>query len=138
MDVRMGRRQVIEVAGLGHKAPLPLAVRLGNVVFSSGIQGKDPASGEVPEGAAEQARFMFANVAAVLKAAGGTVEDIGSMTLAVRSLDYRREIDAEWLRMFPDEHDRPARHTSVADLRGATLMQCQITAVLDETKVEQQ
>lgn len=134
----MGRRRVIEIPNLGHKAPLPLAVVVGNTLFSSGIQGKDPETGEVPEDAAEQARFMFANVAAVLTAAGGSADDLGSMSISVRSLDVREQIDAEWLRMFPDEHDRPARHTGVGELRGQTLMQCQIVAVLDQPKVEQQ
>lgn len=124
--------------GLEHKAPLPLAVKIGCVVFSSGIPGKDPSSGELPEDPARQAQFMFQNVEAVMAAAGGSVDDIGSFEISVKSMDYRRQIDEQWLRLFPNEDDRPARHTSVVDLRGATLMQCRITAVLNETKVETQ
>jgi hypothetical protein len=32
--------------------------------------------------------------------------------------------------MFPDEHDRPARHAVKAELRGEMLFQIQIIAVL--------
>jgi hypothetical protein len=33
--------------------------------------------------------------------------------------------------MFPNEHDRPARHTLLWNLPGDMLVQCEIVAVLD-------
>jgi 2-iminobutanoate/2-iminopropanoate deaminase len=42
----------------------------------------------------------------------------------------RDAVNVEWVKMFPDKHARPARHTMRADLEGGLLVQCDITAVL--------
>jgi 2-iminobutanoate/2-iminopropanoate deaminase len=36
------------------------------------------------------------------------------------------------MKMFPDPHSRPARHTSQAALEGGQLIVCDITAVFSE------
>lgn len=131
----MPRRQVVSVDGIGHKAPIPLAVTVDNILFSSGIQGKDPGTGLVPEDPAGQARFMFQNVRAVMTAAGGSVSDIGSFAVSLTTEGLRAVVDEHWLAMFPDPNDRPARHTEMASLRGGAVMQCQIIAVLAHTRV---
>ena len=41
-------RRSIHVPNIGHKAPIPLGARVGNVICSSGIAGKDPATGALP------------------------------------------------------------------------------------------
>jgi 2-iminobutanoate/2-iminopropanoate deaminase len=41
----------------------------------------------------------------------------------------RAHVNTEWLRMFPDPDDRPARHTVRADLRRGMLMQLEFVAV---------
>jgi 2-iminobutanoate/2-iminopropanoate deaminase len=122
-------RRAIEVEGLHHGgAPIPQACRVGGLVVSSGVMGMDPASGEVPEGLAEQVSLLFANVRRVMAAAGGSVGDIAKLTFFVTDRSSRQAIDVEWLDMFPDEHDRPARHTLTADLPGHVLVQCEIVA----------
>ena len=44
----------------------------------------------------------------------------------------RDALNAEWLKCFPDPHDRPARHTMVADLPGGMLVQIEIVAVVKD------
>ena len=41
----------------------------------------------------------------------------------------RDVLNAEWLKMFPDEKSRPARHTLQAALEGGQFINCDITAV---------
>ena len=127
----MGRRKVIDIPGMGHRAPISLGVVIDNILYSSGIGGRDSDKDELPEGAAEQAENMFKNVAKVIEKAGGSPDDIIYMTLHLKDRALREYIDPHWLAMFPDPEDRPARHAGTSsDLGGATLMQCQIVAVL--------
>ena len=68
----MGRRQVIDLSGMGHRAPISLAVRIDNIVYSSGISGRDAEMDAMPEDAAGQAKAMFRNIERVMEAAGGS------------------------------------------------------------------
>lgn len=127
----MGKRQTLEVPGVAHNAPIPMGVRVGNLVFSSGVSGADPATGELPDDPARQAELMFQNARTLMEQAGGTLDDVARMTVYVKDDSYREHLNREWLKAFPDEHDRPARHTLVWNLRGGMLLQCELVAVLD-------
>ncbi|HEY7294765.1 MAG TPA: RidA family protein [Dehalococcoidia bacterium] len=127
----MGRRQILEVPGVTHgAAPIPMGVRVGNMIFSSGISGMDPATSTVPPEPARQAELMFQNLRTLLAAGGATPDDVAHMTVFLKDNQHRQALNAEWLKMFPDEHDRPARHTLLYDLAGGMLMQCEVVAVL--------
>jgi 2-iminobutanoate/2-iminopropanoate deaminase len=105
-----GRRS-IEIPGFDHGAvPIPAASRVANVVMTGGISGMDTASGAVPADVREQVRNAFANLRAILGAAGASAEDVVKLSITVRSFDIRAAINEEWLAMCPDEHARPARH----------------------------
>jgi hypothetical protein len=54
------------------------------------------------------------------------------MTIYVKDPAYRENVNREWLKMFPDEHDRPARHTLTWDLQRGMLVQCELIAVLGD------
>ncbi len=108
-----------------------MGVRIGNLVASSGIAGRDPGSGQLPADPARQAELMFQHVHTLMRAAGGSPADIAHLTVYVKDLAYREQVNREWLKMFPDERDRPARHTLLWDLRGGMLVQCELLAVLD-------
>ena len=109
-----------------------MGVRVGNMVFSSGVMGQDPETHQVPAGdPAKQAELMFQHVRTLVEQAGGTIADIAHMTVFLKDNAYREHVNKEWLNMFPDEHDRPARHTLLWNLPGDMLVQCEIVAVLD-------
>ena len=127
----MARRRVLEVPGVTHDAPIPMGVRLGQLIVSSGIAGKDPSTGELPADPARQTELMFRNVRTLLEAGEAGIGDIARMTVYVKDIAYREHVNREWLKMFPDEHDRPARHTLVYDLRGGMLVQCELVAMVD-------
>lgn len=101
------------------------------MVFSSGISGRDPADGSLPDDPAKQARFAFENLVTLLADAGGSVGDIGHMKVYLKDRSaYREHVDEQWLAMFPDPDDRPARHAIEADLPGGLLLQLEVIAVL--------
>ncbi len=127
----MGKRQTLEVPGVMHGAPIPMGVRIGNLVFSSAVMGKDPATDSLPADPARQAELMFHNVRTLLAQAGATLDDVAHVTVYVKDNAYREHLNREWLKAFPDENDRPARHTLLWDLPGGMLIQCELVAVLD-------
>jgi enamine deaminase RidA (YjgF/YER057c/UK114 family) len=125
------RRQIINLPGRHHQAPIPNATRIGNMLYTSAIGPQDPTTGEVSADPAEQAKAMFSNIRAVVEAAGGTTDDIIHLRLLLQSRDLRKHIDPEWAAMFPDPEDRPARHAEQQEFGRDTLMQCEVVAVLE-------
>ncbi len=105
-----GKRRSIHGEGIQHGAPIPMGALVGNVLFSSGIMGTDPATGKVPEDLATQCELAFANMKSLVENAGGTVEDIGSIKVWMKDRGQREAVNQPWLKMFPDENNRPARH----------------------------
>lgn len=126
----MSARRSIEIAGFSHGAqPIPAASRVGPLVMTGGVYGLDPATGTIPDEVAEQARLMFANLARIIDAAGGSMGSIARMTVYVKVPEARAAVNAEWLAAFPDAADRPARHTLVNETLPANmLVQCDATA----------
>lgn len=124
-------RTSIEVPGLHHgKAPIPQASLVGPLLTSSGINGLDPVSGTVPDSVEEQVTLIFGNIERILTAAGGSTDDIAKCTFFVRDRAARAAIDPHWLKMFPDEHSRPARHTLQYELTDPLQVQCELIAYL--------
>ena len=127
----MSRRRVLEPAGVPkHKAPIPAGVRIGDLVFSSAIGGHDPATGELPSEPERQVLFAFAHLRTLIESAGGTTGDIAKVTVYLKDMSHRELVNVEWLRLVPDEHDRPVRHALQADLAGGMLVQLEFIAAL--------
>jgi|SRR5215471_21814930 len=123
-------RRSINVAGFGHQNPIPVASRIGNLLMSSVISGRDPVSGTLPASIEDQCAEMFRVVRRIVEAAGGTPADIIKMTVWLRDPGNREALNVEWVRMFPDPESRPARHTLPLAGDGASLVQCDVTAVI--------
>jgi 2-iminobutanoate/2-iminopropanoate deaminase len=128
----MGRRSSIYVDGFSHANPVPAASRIGNLVVSGAITGRDGATGVMPTDMDSQVVNLFAHVREIVEAAGGTTADILKMTIWLREFRDRDAINREWLAMFPDPEDRPARHALAAEFDGDMLVQCDFLAVLGD------
>lgn len=127
----MPRRKSIHIPGVSHPSPIPIASKIGNIVYSSGIGPKDGATGKIPPDPAAQAKAMFDNVRRVMEAAGGSPDDIIHMLLRLQDRRIREYINPEWEAMFPDPDSRPSRHAVEApELTRDAMMQCEIVAVL--------
>jgi enamine deaminase RidA (YjgF/YER057c/UK114 family) len=123
-------RRSIEVPGYKHGNPIPAASRIGNLVMSGVISAKDARTGQLPETLAEQAAAMFANVRAIVEAAGGGTKDIIKMTVWLKDLSDRKSLNDEWLKMFPDPESRPARHALPHQGDPKSLILCDFTAAI--------
>jgi 2-iminobutanoate/2-iminopropanoate deaminase len=120
----------IDLPGASHNAPIPAGARVGNILCSSAISGKDAASGKLPEDAAQQAANAFANLKALLQAGGASLDDIVKLTVTIRDNAVRDAVNAQWLACFPDPHDRPARHIVLHDLQHGMWLQLEAMAVV--------
>lgn len=120
------------VEGLGVPAaigPYSAAVRAGEFVFISGQPGVDPVSGEVVGPRfGEQARQSFANLEAVLAAAGSSPRDVVSTTVVVANVDDFAELNALFEEFFYERP--PARMTMQVPLPRGLLISIGCTAVV--------
>jgi 2-iminobutanoate/2-iminopropanoate deaminase len=126
----MAKRKSIHVKGMEHGAPIPNGTVVGNMIFSSAISGKDAKTGILSPDPDQQAEAMFRNLQLFMESAGGTTDHIAHMTVFLKEEKYRDAVNKAWLKMFPDEHDRPARHALKVELRGEMLFQIEVIAVL--------
>lgn len=126
----MAKREVLHVKGSNHQNPIPTAVKIGNMVYTSAIIGSDPETGEMPQSVHEEVTNLFYYLREIMELAGGTTEDIAHLSVLLTDREYKNIVNEEWLRMFPDEYNRPARHSSVESLRNGLRVQIEMTAVL--------
>ena len=128
------RPRSIEVDGITHgHAPIPMVARVGNMIFSSGIMGRDPATDTLPSDAAAQTALVFQNMRSLLRNGGASLEDVAHVKVYIQDNSVRELLNVQWLACFPDPHDRPARHTVVTDLPGGMWIQLEIVAVVSPT-----
>ena len=108
-------RRSFDIPNVKHNAPIPMASVIGNIMYTSGIMGGDPNTGQMPATLEEQAANCFKNLQTVLDTAGFTTSDVLKVTVYIKSQQNRQLVNPPWLAMFPDEHNRPARHQTVVE-----------------------
>ena len=127
----MAKRQSINAPVARHENPIPNASRIGNIVMSSVIGGTNPGTRELPPALEQQVANVFAAIRGDVESAGGSVDDIIKVTFWVKDPSSQRAaLNAEWVKMFPDEAARPARHTLMLPADSRALVQADFTAVL--------
>jgi len=123
------RQKSIEIEGHGHKAPLPMGCRIGSILATSGVSGKNVKTGEMPADPDEQTKHAFINMASVLKAGGLDMGDVVKMTVLVTDEDFGASINKYWIEAYPDKTKRPARHTLISPLKGGSRIRLEALAV---------
>src|SRR3954463_12445295 len=126
----MAKRQTIELEGFAHGNPIPVAVKVGNMVYTGAVPGTSE-SGVTHDDPEAQISQVFRNIQRIVEAAGGSVADIAKLDVKLKDMSLRPVVNKYWLAMFPDEHDRPARHTTRGDLNGNQVISVELVAVLD-------
>ncbi len=72
----MSHRRTVHIPGHEHGNPVPAAARVGPLLMTGKIVGKDPATGRLGAALAEQCAHMFHHVRAIAEAAGGSTDHI--------------------------------------------------------------
>ena len=107
--------------------PYAQAVKLGNLLFTSG-QIPLGLDGEVVAGGVEeQTHQVFANLKAVLAEAGATFQDVAKATVFIKDMNQFAAINAIYASYFGDH--KPARSTvEVARLPKDVLVEIELIA----------
>jgi 2-iminobutanoate/2-iminopropanoate deaminase len=127
----MSNRRSVNGPRARHQNPIPNASRVGNVVMSSVISGTTPGTRDLPADLPGQLKNLFGHIRSDVEAAGGSVDDIVKITFWMQDpTTGRAAINEEWVKMFPNEAARPARHTLPSGGSGNALVTCDFVAVL--------
>ncbi len=87
--------------------PYSQAVRIGDLVFTSGVIPVVPATGEIPQGSAAQAKQALDNLSNLLQEAGCEMSDIVKTTVFIKEMNDFCSINEVYETFFEDDY--PAR-----------------------------
>lgn len=111
--------------------PYSQAVQIGDLLFSAGQVGADPATGQlVPGGVAEQTTRALENMTAVLKEAGFEMAYVVKTTVFLKTMSDFAAMNEVYAKYFvPDGAVPPARSTvAVAALPKDALVEIEVVA----------
>jgi 2-iminobutanoate/2-iminopropanoate deaminase len=117
----------------GAIGPYSQAVRLGNLVFTSGQVALDPASGQlVGSGITEQTTRALENIKAVLAAAGTDLAHVVKTVVFLKDMNDFAAMNAVYATyLAPDGVVKPARSTvEVARLPKDALVEIEVIATI--------
>lgn len=107
--------------------PYSQAIKAGGFVYASGQIPVDPTSGQIPEGIAAQAEQSCRNVAAIMEAAGTSMEKVIKTTCFLADIRDFAEFNAVYEKYFVS---KPARScVAVKEIPKGVL--CEIEAIAE-------
>lgn len=126
--------EVIQSARVPRLGPYSQAIRLGDLVFTAGQAGIDPATGKVAGDTFEaQARQAFANLAAVLEDAGSGLARVIKVTCFMADPAAFGTLNALFAELFPEAP--PVRSVPIVQLPKGLLFSIEAIAVAEEAIV---
>lgn len=109
--------------------PYSAGIKTGNMVFLSGQLGIDPATGKLPEGIEAQANQSFANIEALLTAAGATFDNVVKVTVLLADIADFAKVNEIYATKFNEPY--PARSAfQVGALPAGGLIEIEVIAAL--------
>lgn len=87
--------------------PYSQAIKVGDLVFTSGVIPVIPATGEIVEGIENQAKQVLTNIKALLESQNLSMSDIIKTTVFIKNMDDFGKINEIYATFF--EGDYPAR-----------------------------
>ena len=122
--------EVVESARVPRLGPYSQAVRVGDMVYTAGQPGIDPATGAVAGDTFEaQARQAFANLAAVLEDAGSGLGRVVKVTCFLTDAAAFPALNALFAEFFPVAP--PVRSAPIAQLPRSLLFSIDAIAVAE-------
>ncbi|MCI5697663.1 MAG: RidA family protein [Clostridiales bacterium] len=108
--------------------PYSQAVVSGNLLFTSGQGGIDPAKGTLLEGLEAQTEQVMKNIEALLKEAGTDFSKVVKTTCFLKDMNDFKDFNEIYGRYFTE---KPARScVAAADLPGGFLVEVEVIAEL--------
>lgn len=108
--------------------PYSQAIEVNGMVYTSGIIPVDPATGEIPQGAAAQADRVFKSMSALLESAGTSMKNVVKTTVFIKNMDDFGAINEVYAKYFPEPF--PARSCiEVARIPKDVLLEAEAIAI---------
>lgn len=112
------------------KAPVPTgpfnqAIRIGNMVFTSGQAGRNRETGKMGD-IRDQARRCLGNIAAILETAGASLEDVVKVTVFLKHAEDWKAFNEEYLKLMPEP--LPARSSAIVQLKSDDML-CEMECI---------
>ena len=123
-------RSIYAKGAAQHLNPVPNAAVHRGVLVTSGVLGKDPATGNYSAETAEQIRLAFEQLPGILTEGGAELQDVVKVDLYFADRGDRPMANVHWERLWPNPMQRPARQAHQVDLPGACRFQLVAMAVL--------
>ena len=109
--------------------PYSQAQIVGNMVYTSGQVGINPADGLIAEGIEAQAHQVFKNLSELLKAAGSDMSKVVKTTVFIKDMNDFGTVNGIYAQYFTEPF--PARScVEVARLPKDCLVECEVIAEL--------
>jgi 2-iminobutanoate/2-iminopropanoate deaminase len=127
----MAKKQAIHT----DKAPTPTgpfnqAIRVGNLVFTSGQAGRNRETGKMGD-IKDQARRCIGNISAILEAAGSSLADIAKATVFLRNAEDWKAFNEVYVELMPQP--LPARSSAIVQLKSPDmLVEMEVIAVVQD------
>ena len=108
--------------------PYSQAIRVGNIVYTSGQIPLDPATGAFVEGGIkEQTRQALTNIKAILEEAGTSMDNVVKTTVFMANMDDFADMNAVYAEFFTEPY--PARSAvAVKTLPKGALIEIEVIA----------
>ena len=127
----MAKKQAIQT----DKAPTPTgpfnqAIRIGNLIFTSGQAGRNRETGKMGD-IKDQARRCIGNIAAILEAAGSSLADVAKATVFLKHAEDWKAFNEVYVELMPKP--LPARSSAIVQLKSPDmLVEMEVIAVVQE------
>jgi 2-iminobutanoate/2-iminopropanoate deaminase len=112
--VPAARQSVSSDAAPAALGPYSQAIVAGGFVFVSCTAGLDPDTGEIAEGIEDQTEQALRNIAAILDAAGASMDDLVKTTIFYADVDDFARLNEVYARFMPDP---PPARSAPANVR---------------------
>ena len=99
--------------------PFNQAIRVGNLVFTSGQAGRNRETGKMGD-IRDQARRCIANIEAILKEAGSGLDDLVKVTVYLRHQEDAAAFNEEYRKLIPEP--LPARSSAFVGLKNPDML----------------
>jgi len=112
------------------RAPVPTgpfnqAIRIGNMVFTSGQAGRNRETGKMGD-IRDQARRCIGNIGAILDTAGASLADVVKVTVFLKHSEDWKAFNEEYLRLMPEP--LPARSSAIVQLKSDDML-CEMECI---------
>lgn len=122
------KKVIATTSAPGAIGPYSQAIDTGSFVYASGQIPINPATGEIPEGITAQTEQSLANVAAILDAAGLTMDNVVKTTVFLADMGHFGAMNEVYAKAFNAPY--PARSAvAVRELPKGVLVEIEVLAL---------